>query len=111
MTENKDGITTSADVGIEGSAVPQTNQPEGVSSDSGEAGTAKKDKKGAGKAAKPKKSTEEVEKKTVTIKSADEKVLSCQIDGVKYEGSSIEVPTEREVGIRQVLVEAGFKLE
>ena len=47
----------------------------------------------------------------VKIVSGDERELSCQIQGVKYEGHSIMVPAEREAGIRSVLVSAGYVLE
>lgn len=52
-----------------------------------------------------------VKKDTVTLESDDDRSLSCQINNVKYEGKTIEVPVASEKGVREVLTAAGFLLK
>lgn len=55
--------------------------------------------------------SEKVKKDTVTLESDDDRSLSCQINNVKYEGKTIEVPVASEKGVREVLTAAGFLLK
>ena len=47
----------------------------------------------------------------VVLESADKRVLECRVNGVHYLGHSIKVEERLVNGVRETLLNAGFKLK